>query len=220
MTKFKERAKAIELRKEGKSYSEIKKLMRVSKSSLSLWLRNKPLTEEQVKKIAGNKERAIERFRETMRLKRENRLLKYYEKQRKIWLPLSERELFFAGLFLYWGEGNKASRHTISISNTDPKVLVFSLCWMTTALKIPKKSIKVLLQLYTDMDVGKTTAYWSRLLRIPRSQFNKPYIKNSTRSSIDQKGFGYGTCTLMAQSTVIKENLMMATKGIADFYSK
>lgn len=218
MTKSIERTRAVELRRKGKSYSEIKEIMRVSKSSLSLWLRNIPLTEEQIKKIEGNKERAIERFRETMRLKREKRLLEYYKKQKKSWLPLSEREFFLAGLFLYWGEGNKASRHTISISNTDPTMLVFSLMWMEKSLKIPKESIKAALQLYSDMDVEEAMDYWSYILGIPKSRFNKPYIKKSTRSSVDQKGFGQGTCNLIAQNTVIKENLLMAIKSIADFY--
>lgn len=220
MTKFFERAKARQLRREGRSYSEIKRTMKVSKSSLSLWLRDIPLTDGQIKKIKGNKEKAIERFIETMKLKREERLSDYYKKQKKAWLPLSNRELFLAGLFLYWGEGNKASRHTISISNTDPTLLVFSLVWMTKSLNIPKESIKASLQLYSDMDVEKATDYWSRILGIPRSRFNKPYIKKSTRSSIDQKGFGQGTCNLITQNTVIKENLLMGIKSITDYYLK
>lgn len=220
MTKFLERTKAIELRRKGKSYSEIKRIMEVSKSSLSLWLRDVPLTSDQIKRIKGDKEKAIERFIEAMRFKREKRLSSYYEKQRKTWLPLSDRELFLAGLFLYWGEGNKASRHTISISNTDPTMLVFSLIWMIKSLNIPKGSIKASLQLYSDMDIEKAINYWSCILGIPRSQFNKSYIKKSTRSSIDQKGFGYGTCTLFAQNTVIKENLLMAIKSIADYHLK
>jgi hypothetical protein len=218
MTKLIERTKAIHLRRKGKSYSEIKRIMGVSKSSLSLWLRDIPLTEDQIKKLKGNKDKAIERFIETMKLKREKKLLGYYKRQKKTWLPLSDRELFLAGLFLYWGEGNKASRHTISISNTDPTMLVFSFVWMTKSLSIPKESIKASLQLYSDMDVEEATNYWSHTLGISRGRFNRPYIKKSTRSLIDQKGFGHGTCTLIAQNTVIKENLLMAIKSIADYH--
>lgn len=220
MTKLVLKRRVVELRKSGKSYSEIKQLVKVSKSSLSLWLRGVSLTKDQILRIKGKKAQAIEKFRETMRIKREKKLLGYYNEQAKIWLPLSERELYFAGLFLYWGEGNKASRNTISISNTDPNMLKFSLLWMVKSLKIPKKYIKVALQLYQDMDIRDAINYWSKTLNIPADRFNKPYIKASLRTSIDQKGFGYGTCNLVAQSTVIKERLLMSTKSIADFYSQ
>jgi hypothetical protein len=220
MTKFVERTKVRQLRREGKSYSEIRKIVKVSKSSLSLWLKDIPLTGRQIERIKGNKGKAIERFIETMRLKREKRLLEYYKIQRNKWPPLSDRELFLAGLFLYWGEGNKASRHTISVSNTDPDVLKFSILWMTKSLKIPIKSIKASLQLYSDMNLDEAVDYWVKELGISKDLFNKPYIKMSTRSSIDQRGFGHGTCSVSAQSTVIKENLLMAIRGIADFYSE
>jgi hypothetical protein len=220
MTKFAERSKVRQLRKEGKSYSEILKIIKVSKSSLSLWLKDIPLTEDQIKRIKGNKERAIERFIETMKLKRQKRLLDYYTKQKEKWLPLSDRELFLSGLFLYWGEGNKASRNTVSVSNTDPNVIKFSILWMIRSLNVPKNKIKVSLQLYSDMNIDKSIDYWIKELNIPIEQFNKSYIKTSTRSLIDQKGFGHGTCSVSIQNTVIKENLLMAIKAIADFYSE
>ncbi len=45
-----------------------------------------------------------------MRLKRERRLKRQYNDVRKMLLPFSKRELFIAGLFLYWGEGGKTER--------------------------------------------------------------------------------------------------------------
>ena len=45
--KFKEKIRAIQLRKQGKSYSEILKKISVSRSTISLWLRNIKLTRKQ-----------------------------------------------------------------------------------------------------------------------------------------------------------------------------
>jgi hypothetical protein len=87
---------------------------------------------------------------------------------------------------------------------------------MIKSLDIPIKSIKVSLQLYSDMDKVEATKYWSGELGITEVQFNKPYIKISTRDAIDQKGFGHGTCNIIAQNTYIKENLLMAIKAISD----
>jgi len=46
---------AIELRKEGLSYGEIKKEVNVSKSTLSLWLKTVPLTPEQRERLYTKK---------------------------------------------------------------------------------------------------------------------------------------------------------------------
>ena len=166
------------------------------------------------------KYRAIEKFRETMRKKRNKRLEKYYKEIKNKLLPLSNKNLYIAGLFLYWGEGNKASSHTISINNTDPSVLKFTKYWYLNALNIKEKKMKISLHLYKDMNILKEINYWSRQLHIPKSQFIRPYIKESKKSDIDQKGFGHGTCALVVHDTVIKEKIIMGIQSVADYYSK
>lgn len=220
MAKTLERRRVIELRKQGKSYSEIKQIVPVSKSSLSLWLHNIPLDEEKIQRINGLKERAIERFRESMRMKREARLDEYYKTQYQNWNNFTERELLIAGMFLYWGEGGKAGRGTVTINNTDPAVVKFALYWILSGLKVAKDKIRVQLHLYSDMNIEMEMNYWSDQLKISRNQFNKPYIKESRKIDIDQKGFGRGTCCLIVGSTFIKENILMSIKAIGDIYGK
>jgi len=220
MTKIKERRKVITLRKEGKTFSEIRKIVKVSKSTLSIWLKPYPLSNEQMLNVNKMKYKAIERFRETMRKKRKKRLENYYKEIKHKLLPFSKKNLFIAGLFLYWGEGNKASFHTISINNTDPSVLKFTKYWYSKALDIKEKNIKIYLHLYKDMDIIKEINYWSRQLHIPKSQFIRPYIKESKKLDIDQKGFGHGTCGLVVHNTVIKEKILMGIQGISDYYCK
>lgn len=219
MALINERRAALELRKQGKSYNQIKRELGVSKSTLSLWLRSYPLTKSQMRALRDLNAIRIERFRETMRMKRERKLLEHYQAEKLKWLPLSKRELYIAGLFLYWGEGTKAGRGTVCISNTDPKVMQFSLRWLTEALEIPREKIKVCLHLYNDMTPKKEITYWEKILDLPQSQFDKPYIKQSFKNTIDRKGFGHGTCGLRISSVELKGRIMMAIKGIADHYS-
>lgn len=220
MTKINERRKVVELRKKGQTYSEIRKIVKVSKSTLSLWLKTCPLSGKQLERVKKIKYRAIEKFRETMKIKRKNRLEKYLKEVKKKFLPFTKKELLIAGLFLYWGEGNKASSHTISINNTDPSVLKFTKYWYLHALDIKEKNMKIYLHLYKDMNISKEINYWSRQLNITKSQFIRPYIKESKKSDIDQKGFGHGTCALVVHNTVIKEKILMGIQGVADYYSK
>jgi len=220
MTKLIEKRKVIELRKKGKSYSEIRKIIKVSKSSLSLWLKNVMLTDEQVNGLKMKKVMAVERYKKAMKIKRQTKLDGYYQNQVKKWIPLSNREKFIAGLFLYWGEGNKVSTNLVNVSNTDPSVIKFAIYWMEKCLKIPMNEIYIKLHLYSDMNIEQETEFWSKTLGIDKERFTRPYIKKSLRKDIDQKGFGHGTCNISAYKTVIKENILMAIKGISDNYAK
>lgn len=78
MARFKDREKALILRKQGMSYSQIKKILKVSKSTLSLWLRNYPLSKQRIRKLRDWNEQRIEKCRETKRKKKEERLKQFY----------------------------------------------------------------------------------------------------------------------------------------------
>lgn len=218
-----ERQRAFELRKQGKTYGQIIKLLKVPKSTLSDWLSQYALTEKQLSLLKINKkysrQLAAEKNRIAKQKKRELRINSVYQKEKKKWKSLTKREIELAGLFLYWGEGTKLMKGPIVISNTDPKVIKFSLYWMIYGLKIPKAKIKVILHLYSDMDIKEEMRYWSRELRLPLSQFSKPYIKKSTRANITYKGYGHGTCGLLTSNVLLKEKIMMAIKAISDNYS-
>jgi len=217
MTKVSEHRKALKLRNQGRSYNQIRKKLNLSKSTLSAWLRERPLSKEQLKAVRRKGyDQRIEKFRSTMQKKRERRLLSYYKEEKSKWLPFSEREFFLTGLFLYWGEGNKASRNTVSLNNTDPCVVNFALKWINYSLNIPKERIKICIHLYKDMNIPKEIRYWSKILGISPKQFLKPYIKKSKRVDLDQKGFGHGTCGVMVHDTVIKEKILMAIKVVSD----
>ncbi len=220
MAKTELRRRAIELRRLRKSYSQIKSELGLSKSTLSLWLRDYPLTAEEINALRGRSEIRIERYRKTMRQKKERRLHSYYDEEKKKWLPLSARELFLSGLFLYWGEGGKTIHGQVSINNTDPDVLRFALYWVRIALKIPKDKIQVYLHLYDDMDIQEEINFWSKQLNMSKRYFAKPYIKKSTRAGLTQKGFGHGTCGLRVNNTVLKEKILMAIKAMANYFGE
>ena len=216
MARIKDRQLAIELRKQGKSYNQIKKQLLVSKSTLSLWLRKYPLSEAQLEALQVS-DRRIEAFQKTMRAKREKKLQRYYQEAQKLYLPLSKRGLLLAGILLYWGEGTKVNRGRVLISNTDPAVLKFAVYWLESGLGISRESFKVQLHLYNDMDIQKTINYWSKALRISKKQIAKPYIKKSNRVELTHKGFGHGTCNLVVYNTEIKEKIMAAIQVISDY---
>jgi len=191
MARFKDREKALILRKQGLSYSQIKKTLKLSKSTLSVWLRGYPLSKQRIRELRDWNEQRIEKYRETMRQKRETRLNQFYKEQKKLIFPLSKREIFLAGLFLYWGEGSKNNNANLSISNTDPSIIKFFINWLIGNLSVSKEKIKIHLHLYEDMNINKEIDFWSSELNVPLNQFTKPYIKNTSSIRINHKG-GFG----------------------------
>lgn len=208
------------MRLRGMSYSQIKPRLGVSKSTLSLWLKDYPLSEKRIRELRDFSEVRIEKFRQTMALKRERRFADTYNQERIKHLPLSKKELFVAGLFLYWGEGMKGLKRSIGLYNTNPQIIKFGLIWYTKILGIPRNKIKIHLHLYSDMTISKEVKFWSKELKLPFGQFRRPYIKQTKKANINNKGtFGHGTCGLLFSDVHLKERITAAMQAIADYYA-
>jgi hypothetical protein len=210
---------AIEMRKEGMSYSQIKQEIRVSKSTLSTWLKDMPLSNERINELRGWSERRVERCRNTKRLKHEARLDTVYNSSANLIGNLSGREIYIAGLFLYWAEGTKASPGRVEIANTDPKMLQFFIHWFELQ-NIDRSNIRVKLHLYTDMNIEEETSFWEETLKLSKTQFQKPYIKETFQNKRkNYKGrFGHGTCVLSLTDVTLYEKVMMGIKYLGDLY--
>lgn len=206
----KEKLKAIRLRKGGASYNQIRKEIKVSKSSLSLWLHNMPLSEKRLRELQGFNAVRIEKYRETRRRTREARWAKVRETAKKDIGLLNKRELFLAGLFLYWGEGGKTKVAATTISNTDPAVILFFIRWLKL-FKVPRDRLRVNTHLYADMNVQKELQYWSKILKLPLSSFRKPYIKKSNRAGLTyMQKFTHGTCNLIYENRDVSEYILQS----------
>lgn len=213
------RAQALILRKKELSYSQIKKELNVSKSTLSYWLRGLPLSKERINALGANNEKRIERYRETRRKTSEERLRKTYIEQKRKVFPLTKRDIFIGGLFLYWGEGSKSKPTDLFISNTHPSVINFFIKWMKVVFKIPRNSIRLRMHFYEDMDIKKETAFWAKTLNVSEDQFVKPYIKKTSSLRINEKGsFGHGTCNAGIYDARLHEKVLMAIRTVSDKY--
>lgn len=219
MARLKDRQKALELRKEGKSYSQIKSIIGVNKSTLSYWLKDHPLSKNRIKELRDNNQQRIEHYRETRLKTKLARLDKTLLDQSRLIFPLHKRDLFIAGLFLYWGEGTKVKLTELEITNTDPAVPKFFIYWVITSLKLEKSKIRAHLHLYNDMDQKRELNFWSKKLDLPKEQFIKPYIKKNSSKIINRGTFGHGTCTLRICSARVAEEVHMGLKSIRDRFT-
>lgn len=218
------RQKAIELRTEEElSYGEIARRLKVPKSTLSYWLRDFPLSEEKILELRRRGwergEASRERFRNTMRQKKEEKMRQIYERYKKKLVNLSQDALFVAGLMLYVGEGDKKNYARVGLVNTDHRVVRFFANWMTRFLNIPRTKIRAQLNLYSSMNIEKEKRFWKRELEFHNYQFYKPTIRELQESSFSYKeSYRHGTCGIYFNSVEKKMVLMMAIQALIEKY--
>ncbi len=195
--KLKEKIKAISLRKLGKSYSEIRKKIKVSKGTLSLWLRDIKLTPEQEKRLYVERGQRntyrLAKFNQRKRIERTKKIIK--KAKREILLYL-KNPLFLSGLMLYWAEGDKSDeREVIKFSNSDPSMVKFIMKWFRDICKVPEKKFRVGLHIHKLHCREDIEEYWSKLTNIPLIQFHKTQIKHTSLRHRRNRLYN-GTCAI------------------------
>ena len=166
--KLAEQQQARQLRRTGLPLAEIAARLGVSRSSVSLWVREVD--------FAPLPRPARGRRRDPNALQRRKRaeIDRLVEEGRDRIGRLSEREFLVAGVTLYAGEGSKTDG-TVRFVNSDPRMQVFFCAWLRRFFEIDESRLRLALYLHQGLDLSAAMAYWSGLTGIPESQFTKPY---------------------------------------------
>ena len=154
------------------SYAEILQEIKVSKSSLSLWLRDVPLSEEDKARhmkrhIAGVQPKAVTAMIEKYKKIRE----KEYSIGKKLALD-SSNTLMVLGCGLYWAEGTK-SRNIASLANTCPELAKKFFDFLVLCVEIPKESICIEFIYHGDEGNAppeESQVYWSNVFGVEREK--------------------------------------------------
>lgn len=85
-----EKTRARELRRQGLSYNEIREQVNVSKGTLSLWVRDITLTEEQIARLEGRLGGGRERFILSTRTNRDRRWAEFQREAEEEYAQLSQ----------------------------------------------------------------------------------------------------------------------------------
>lgn len=198
------------------SYAAIARKLGVPKSTLSYWLRELPLEEEEVlamRRTAWRRgEASREAFRATMRAKRNDEEAKIHKRIEESILPFTKRDMYIAGIMLYIGEGDKRNRYRIALANSDPEVLVFFTRWLIECWSIPREKIRFGLHLYTNMRIAEERKFWQDTLGFGRKSFYKDQVREVKDGFKYEDGDRHGTCTVYVIGSEPKTRLMQAMK--------
>lgn len=209
--------KARILRKKGFSVDNIQKKLKVSRSSVSFWIRGIKLTKKQLNKLYLNKKTgglkgsiiaAMNKIR-----KREQLTEKLMREAKTDIGRLSKRERFIAGIALYFAEGNKADKAVV-ISNSDPRAMRFMAYWFRKYCNVREEKFRCSLYLHDNLDENRAKKFWSSLIRIPISQFTKTYmVKNNTKRFRKTK-HEYGVLRITISNVNLHRKIMGWISGV------
>lgn len=223
LPKTKARLKAIELRKHGLSYSEIRIQVPVSQASLSLWLRNVQLNAKQqevllMKKISGQKLGASIR-KEQRKTSSTNIIKSSSEEIDKI----STRELWLLGIIAYWCEGSKQKEGNVSqrvtFTNSDPFLIKLFVKWVKEFCFVSDQDIIWTLCIHESGNVNLALEYWSGIVSINKECFNislKKHRPLTVRKNTGAEYFGLLRVTIR-RSTVLNRKIKGWVLGISNF---
>ncbi|MFI6940264.1 hypothetical protein ACIBI4_13400 [Streptomyces sp. NPDC050418] len=193
------RAKAREFRLKGMTYDEIQVELGVSKSSISLWVRDLPKPE---RRKAAEQARLANRMRWEHELAVRDRQRKQTkETAKKAIGSLSARELFLVGVALYWAEGCKDKpydrREAVTFVNSDPSMIQIYMAWLDL-LGIERERLRFAVMIHENADVAGAERYWAELVRADRSAFTKTTLKKHNPKTVRKNtGDTYRGCLVV-----------------------
>ena len=193
-------ARAVELRRQGRSYREIRQELQVSKSSLSLWLKEVELSEDQKARLAMLKHVGQTKAARTIQARRLTRQRATIYAARSQVPELAESELFVAGVALYWAEGGKAKPwrpgEQVSLINSDPDVIRLFLRWLAL-LGIGLDRLVFTISIHESADLGVAERCWRSVVG-EDAEFRKPVLKRHNPKTVRKNtGEDYHGCLVV-----------------------
>jgi transcriptional regulator with XRE-family HTH domain len=192
------REAARELRRQGRTYDEIVAELGVSKSSVSLWVRDLPKPPPRAEHMAMMREARWGPYR------RERDLVRQQTKDaaaREIG-RMTDRELFLVGVGLYWAEGAKSKPYCVReetvFINSDPDMITLYLAWLGV-LGVERDRLRFAVSIHESADVAAAERFWADLVGVDVGLFQKTVLKKHNPKTVRKNvGEGYRGCLKVA----------------------
>ena len=208
------------LRVKGLSLGQIYKETSVPKTTIRSWIKDIKLSEEQLSKLKSRTQKALQAGR--IKKQKQDKILRFNNEKellRKAFSEvgnLSSRDLFIAGIALYWGEGFKNKHeHRLGFCNSDPGMIKFYMKWLEKCFGVEKDSVIARLTLnesYKDK-TEEIEDYWLKVTRIPKSQFTKTfYQKTKWKKQYSEDNY-HGVLRIHVKDSL---NMLILTRGFIE----
>jgi len=186
MNYIEKKEKALKLRQKGYSIKEISKVVDISKSTASLWVKTVKLNKKAVtilkdKQLAGYYKATI--YFQNRRHREENQnLLEAKQIIDNVNKDINHCKIYCA--LLYWCEGGKSDKDGIRFINSDPILIKTFLTLFRKSFIIDEKKFRALMHLHNYHDERLQKNFWSKISEIPQNQFHKTFFKNNSGKNL------------------------------------
>ena len=203
--KIKEKKKCIALRKKGWSLNDISKEVGVAKSSVSTWVRDVDLTNDQIE-VLKYKRKASASNSETFRKRRKEYQQKGRDRVQK------EDALYAFGCALFWGEGNK-KKNIVRITNSDATMLKFFVSFLKKYFDVKPEEMGISVQYYLngELELKDIEEYWCNTLDLPKTSLKSHTLKSKYYTNENIK-HPYGICSISVFDTEIAMQIFGSIK--------
>ncbi len=213
-----DRARARELRITGMTYAAIAAALGVSKSSVSLWVRDLPRPSRETAAQARSASRSYWE-QETRRRESSRRQTKLAAAQEVA--TLTARELFLVGSALYWAEGSKDKpyrrQERVVFTNSDEQMIRVFVAWLRL-LAVPPEHLRYRVAIHETADVEGAVRYCADVVGVQPSTLLRPTIKrHKAKPGRRNVGDSYHGCLVIRvlQSAVLYQQIDGWWQGIA-----
>ncbi|TSC90599.1 MAG: Uncharacterized protein G01um10142_346 [Parcubacteria group bacterium Gr01-1014_2] len=173
--------RAVELRKKGFSYSEIKKSLFVPKSTLSYWLKKIKLSESQLQRLKRKRSEAGKAGSRFKKLKTVEMIERIQRVSAAEIQKISKRELWMMGIMLYWRDRNKNDlKKGVRFTSSDPNLIKLFLKWLREIGQLKREEIQFDIFLNRrKRNMNRAINYWAEITRYPQYSFPRIYRQSN-----------------------------------------
>ena len=199
---------AVSLRKRGFTLEEIAKYCDISKSTASIWLKNKAfsaqVTKQNVKRAGAENAKRLKLVNKARGTERATRYREATRSAEVEYKHYKNTPLFTAGLMLYVGSGDQKNERTIRFSSVDQMAHKIFIKFALEYLGVQKDRIHFWIQLYPDLNEEVCMKKWRQTTGIPYSQY---YRNQVIQGKSKKRTLHHGVGNTIIGSTVLKHKL-------------
>ena len=185
---------AIGLRKRGFTLEEIAKYCDISKSTASIWLKNKAfsaqVTRQNVRRAGVENAKRLKLIAKARGGERKRRYTDAATSAKVEFAHYKTNPKFLAGLTAYLAAGDMKDDRVIRLSHSSLELHRLFVKFAVEFLGIEKTNIHLWLQLYGVSSEERAMKKWSKITSIPYSQFYKNQFVNKTNRKVLHLGVG------------------------------
>lgn len=215
------KALAIAMRLEGRSYAEITAATGVKRGTLSVWLRDVLISEDDRTQLRRNSTANLSRRSESNRLRRIAKTERIMAEAAAEIGPLTARDVFLLGVVAYWCEGGKQKEwnpsNRVQFINQDPRLIRLFVAFVE-CLGYRRSELDFRVYIHETADVSAAETWWAAQVGIPVESLRKTSLKRHNPKTVRHIPDAYFGCLAVSvpASTDLNRRIAGWYQGIAN----